>query len=134
MRPSLPVDCGLFADKAYFHHETRQECKERGFFLVAAYKRHRHEPERDVPTLYNRFVSAIRQSLESLFGWIIQQTDLRDASRVRSTQGLKLHSYGKLALACLLLTLYPDSHILCITPVTIFPATSSLRLSTNRRR
>src|SRR5437764_13918904 len=23
MRPSLPVDCGLFADKAYFHHETR---------------------------------------------------------------------------------------------------------------
>jgi IS5 family transposase len=106
MRPSLPVDCGLFADKAYFHDETQQECKERGRFLVASYKRHRHEPETSVPTLYNRFVSAIRQPLESLFGRIIQKTDLQDASRVRSTQGLKLHCYGKLAVACLLLTRY----------------------------
>jgi hypothetical protein len=106
MRPSLPEGCGLFADKAYFHHETQQNCKERGWFLVASYKRHRHEAERDVPTLYNRFVWTIRRPLESLFGWIIQKTDLQNASRVRSTQGLKLHCYGKLAVACLLLTLY----------------------------
>jgi IS5 family transposase len=106
MRPSLPVDCGLFADKAYFRHETQQNCKERGWFLVASYKRQRHKAERDVPTLYNRFVSTIRRPLESLFGWIIQKTDLQTASRVRSTQGLKLHCYGKLAVACLLLTLY----------------------------
>ena len=106
MSPSLPIGCGLFADKAYFHHETRQDCTERGWFLVAAYKRHRHEPEKDVPTLYNRFVSAIRQPLESLFNWLIQKTELQNASRVRSSQGLKLHCYGKLAVACLLLTLY----------------------------
>jgi len=106
MSPSLPSACGLFADKAYFHDETAQYYKERGWFLVASYKRHRHEPEGDVPTLYNRFVSAIRQPLESLFGWIIRKTDLQDASRVRSTQGLKVHCYGKLAVACLLLTLY----------------------------
>lgn len=105
--PSLPSDCGLFADKAYFHQETRRDCKERGFFLVASYKRNRHEPESSVPTLYNRFVSAIRQPLESLFGWMIQKTDLQNASRVRSSQGLKVHCYGKLAVACLLLTLYP---------------------------
>jgi IS5 family transposase len=104
--PSLPEGCGLFADKAYFHQETRQDCKERGWFLVAAYKRHRHEPESEVPTLYNRLVSAIRQPLESLFNWLIQRTDLQDASRVRSTQGLKVHCYGKLAVACLLLTFY----------------------------
>src|SRR5205823_9327119 len=76
MRPSLPVDCGLFADKAYFHQQTTQDCKEQGWFLVASYKRHRHEPETSVPTLYNRFVSAIRQPLESLFNWLIQTTDL----------------------------------------------------------
>jgi IS5 family transposase len=104
--PNLPPGCGLFADKAYFHHETEQACKECGWFLVAAYKRHRHESESNVPTLYNRFVSAMRQPLESLFGWIIQKTDLQNASRVRSTQGLKVHCYGKLAVACLLLTLY----------------------------
>ena len=104
--PSLPAGCALFADKAYFHDETRKDCKERGWFLVAAYKRHRHEPQTSVPTLFNRFVSTIRQPLESLFNWLIEKTDLQNASRVRSTQGLKVHCYGKLAVACLLLTLY----------------------------
>lgn len=104
--PSLPAGCGLFADKAYFHRDTEEACKEHGWFLVAAYKRHRHETEKDVPTLYNRFVSAIRQPLESLFNWLIQRTDLQNASHVRSSQGLKVHCYGKLAVACLLLTFY----------------------------
>ena len=106
MMPSLPAGCGLFADKAYFHDETQRDCKGRGWFLVAAYKRHRHEPEMRVPTLYNRFVSMIRQPLESLFNWLIQRTDLQNASHVRSSQGLKVHCYGKLAVACLLLTFY----------------------------
>jgi IS5 family transposase len=106
MSPSLPVGCGLFADKAYFHAATQEACKERGWFLVASYKRHRHETEQDVPTLYNRFVSTMRQPLESLFNWLIQTTDLQNASRVRSSQGFKVHCYGKLAVACLLLTFY----------------------------
>lgn len=104
--PSLPAGCGLFADKAYFHAETTAACKGHGWFLLASYKRRRNEPEKGVPTLYNRFVSAIRQPLESLFNWLIQRTDLQDASRVRSSQGLRVHCYGKLAVACLLLTLY----------------------------
>ena len=104
--PSLPSGCGLFADKAYFHRETEDGCKEQGWFLAASYKRHRHEAEKDVPTLYNRFVSAIRQPLESLFNWLIQKTDVQNASRVRSSQGLKVHCYGKLAVACLLLSFY----------------------------
>lgn len=106
VRPSLPVGCGLYADKAYFHTDTAAACKERGWFLLAAYKRHRHEPEAEVPTLYNRFVSAMRQPLESLFNWLIQRTDLQNASRVRSSQGLKVHCHGNLAVACLLLTFY----------------------------
>jgi IS5 family transposase len=104
--PSLPTRCGLFADKAYFHGETEADCQQQGWFLLASYKRHRNEPEKDVPTLYNRFVSAIRQPLESLFNWLIQRTDLQNAARVRSSQGLKVHCYGKLAVACLLLTFY----------------------------
>jgi hypothetical protein len=60
-----------------------------------------------VPTLYTRFVSATRQQpIESLFNWLIQKTDLQNASRVRSSQGLEAHCYGKLAVACLLLTFY----------------------------
>lgn len=104
--PELPPGCALFADKAYFHAETAADCQAQGWFLLASYKRHRHEPEKDVPTFYNRFVSAIRQPLESLFNWLIQRTDLQNASRVRSSQGLKVHCYGKIAMACLLLTFY----------------------------
>jgi IS5 family transposase len=106
LSPQMPASSGLFADKAYHHVATQAEFKERGSFLVASYKRHCNEPERNVPTLYNRFVSAMRQPLESLFNWLIQKTELQNASRVRSSQGLKVHCYGKLAVACLLLTFY----------------------------
>lgn len=104
--PHLPKGAALFADKAYFCSEAEEYFKEQGWFLLASYKRRRNEPEKDVPTYYNRFVSAIRQPLESLFGWIIEKTNLQNASKVRSSQGLKVHCYGKLAVACLLLTLY----------------------------
>jgi IS5 family transposase len=106
LAPQMPANSGLFADKAYHHAATEAEFKERGSFLIASYKRHRNEPESNVPTLYNRFVSTIRQPLESLFNWLIQTTELQNASRVRSSQGLKVHCYGKLAVACLLLTFY----------------------------
>lgn len=106
LAPRLPEGAALFADKAYFHRETEIDCTKAGWFLLASYKRHRFESEADVPTYYNRFVSAIRQPLESLFNWLIQKTDLQNASTVRSDQGLKVHCYGKLAVACLLLTFY----------------------------
>lgn len=97
---------GLFADKAYADAETKAVLAARGTHLLTPYKRRRNEPEANVPTLLNRFVSSMRQPLESLFGWVIQRTDLQNASRVRSTNGLLAHCYGKLAVACLLLTFY----------------------------
>jgi hypothetical protein len=97
---------GLFADKAYADAETKAVLAARGTHLLAPYKRRRNEPETGVPALLNRFVSSIRQPLESLFGWMIQRTDLQNASRVRSTNGLLAHCYGKIAVACLLLTFY----------------------------
>lgn len=98
--------CGLFGDKAYADAEIKAALQERRVYLVTPYKRKRNEEETAVPTLFNRFVSSIRQPIESLFGWLIQRTDLQNASRVRSTQGLLVHCYGKLAVACLLLTSY----------------------------
>jgi hypothetical protein len=100
------ADCGLFGDKAYADSDTKATMQKRGIYLVTPYKRKRNEEETAVPTLFNRFVSGIRQPIESLFGWLIQRTDLQNASRVRSTQGLLVHCYGKLAVACLLLTFY----------------------------
>jgi len=49
--------------------------------------------------LYSRAVSKIRQPIEALFSWLIEKTDIQKASRVRSTKGLTLHVYGRLAAA-----------------------------------
>ena len=100
------ADCGLFGDKAYADTDTKAALQARRVYLVTPYKRKRNEEETAVPTLFNRLVSSIRQPIESLFGWLIQRTDLQKASRVRSTQGLMVHCYGKLAVASLLLTFY----------------------------
>jgi DDE family transposase len=101
--PDLGRGC-LFADKAYADEETKKALFERGTHLVTPYKRRRNEPETNEPALWSRFASSVRQPLESLFGWLIQRTGIQNASRVRSTEGLFVHVYGKLAVACLLLT------------------------------
>ena len=103
--PDLGSGC-LFADKAYADEETKQALLERGTRLVTPYKRRRNEPETSEPALWSRFASSVRQPLESLFGWLIQRTNIQNASRVRSTKGLFVHCYGKLAVASLLLTFY----------------------------
>jgi hypothetical protein len=98
--------CGLFGDKAYADAEVKAVLQGGGTYLITPYKRKRNEDETVVPTSLNRFVSRIRQPIESLFGWMIQRTDLQNASGVRSGEGLLVHCYGKLAVACLLLTFY----------------------------
>lgn len=101
----------LFGDKA--DAETKSVLAARGTHLLTPYKRKRIEPKSAAPALWSRFVSSFRQPLESLFGWLIQRTDIQNASRVRSTKGLFVHCYGKLAVACLLLTPTLDSHNVC---------------------
>jgi Transposase DDE domain len=98
--------CGLFGDKAYADTDLKSVLRERKVYLTTPYKRKRNEDERVVPRLLNRFVSRIRQPIESLFGWMIQRTDIQNASHVRSAQGLLVHCYGKMAVACLLFTFY----------------------------
>ena len=49
--------------------------------------------------LFSTAVSAIRQPIESLFNWLIAKTDIQRASKVRSTNGLLVHVFGKIAAA-----------------------------------
>ena len=49
--------------------------------------------------LFSTAVSKIRQPIESLFNWIIQKTDIQRASKVRSTKGLIVHIFGRIAAA-----------------------------------
>jgi hypothetical protein len=49
--------------------------------------------------LFSAAVSTIRQPIESLFNWLITKTDIQRASKVRSTKGLLVHVFGKIAAA-----------------------------------
>lgn len=49
--------------------------------------------------LFSTAVSRIRQPIESLFNWLIEKTDIQRASKVRSTKGLIVHVFGKIAAA-----------------------------------
>ena len=55
--------------------------------------------DRAANDLYSRAVSKIRQPIEALFSWLIEKSDIQKASKVRSTKGLNLHVYGRLAAA-----------------------------------
>jgi len=50
-------------------------------------------------------LSKIRQPIESFFKWLIDKTDIQRAGRVRSTEGLMIHCWGKLTFAAYLLVL-----------------------------
>ncbi|MEL6699119.1 MAG: transposase, partial [Bacteroidota bacterium] len=53
--------------------------------------------------LFSTAVSRIRQPVEAIFNWLEQKVELQDASKVRSTKGLIVHTFGKLAAAFLFL-------------------------------
>lgn len=53
--------------------------------------------------LYGRAVSSVRQGIECFFAWLQRQTIIENASRVRSTRGLWVHIFGRVAAALLML-------------------------------
>lgn len=105
LNPTLPTAL-LFADKAYCDRQTQIHLQSEGVSLLTPQKRKRNESAFLTEPLRSRFVSSVRQPIESLFKWLIVKTDFQNASRVRSTNGLLVHCFGKLAFACLLLCFY----------------------------
>ncbi|MBD0289019.1 MAG: transposase [Flavisolibacter sp.] len=51
--------------------------------------------------LYSKAVSAIGQPIESFFNCLDEKTHIPTASKVRSTKGLLVHIFGKIAAAFL---------------------------------
>jgi hypothetical protein len=96
----------LFADKAYQDQQLKADLQAKGVNLLTPYKRKKNEPIEFNEPLWSKFVSSFRQPIESFFNWLNQKTDYQNASRVRSTNGLLVHCWGKLAFAGLLLCFY----------------------------
>jgi len=58
--------------------------------------------------LFSRAVSTLRQPIESFLGWLQEKTQMHIASKVRSSAGLIVHVFGKLAAAlCILINFNP---------------------------
>ncbi len=57
--------------------------------------------------LFSTAVSKIRQPIESFFNWLIEKTDFQRASKVRSTKGLIVHVFAKIAAAFIYLIFNP---------------------------
>lgn len=55
--------------------------------------------------LFSTAVSRIRQPIEALFNWLIEKADIQKASKVRSTNGLLIHAFGRLASAYITLAI-----------------------------
>lgn len=99
----------LFADKIYRDQHWQAELQEQHHVLLHTPIKRKigQESLEAADRLYSRAVSRVRQPIESFFHWLDQKTGIQDASRVRSSAGLWVHVFGRLAAALLLLALNP---------------------------
>lgn len=94
----------FFGDKIYLNQElNEQTIKHMNSEMLTPVKYPRGTPEviknrnKAADDLYSRTVSKIRQPIEAMFNWLIEKVDIQRASKVRSTKGLIVHAFGKLA-------------------------------------
>ena len=91
----------IFSDEPYF----KEKADEQNIYMFAPIKlvkgetevvRQREKAFRD---LYGVAVSTIRQPVESFFNWLNEKAQIQNAQKVRSTKGLMVHVFGKIAAA-----------------------------------
>ena len=91
----------IYADKAYEHFARYPDLP---FTLFTPVKKQKGQEFHDAADdLLSRAVSSVRQPIESLFNWIEQKTMIQCASKVRSSNGLLVHVFGRLAAALFVL-------------------------------
>lgn len=91
----------IYADKAYEHFSRYPNLP---FKLFTPVKKQKGQEFHDAADDWlSRAVSSVRQPIESLFNWIEQKTGTQCASKVRSSNGLLVHIFGRLAAAMFLL-------------------------------
>lgn len=91
----------ILADKAYIDKKTKYSLNCIGTELHTPIKLSKYKKELSSDEkAYSKLVSSFRQSIEILFHWLIEVSDIQNASKVRSTKGLIVHVFGRFS-ACL---------------------------------
>lgn len=100
--PTLSND-DVYADKAYsdtFKTDALQ------FNLLTPIKKEKGQAFLSAADQWlSTAVSQVRQPIESFFNWIEEKTSIQLASKVRSYNGLMVHTFGRIAAALLSITL-----------------------------
>lgn len=97
------LNAPTFADKAY-QIQNKPILERENFTLYTPVKKNKGQQAIDsADKLLSSAISSVRQTIESLFNWIIEKTGIQTASKVRSYNGLILHVFARLAAACFLI-------------------------------
>ncbi len=104
----------FYGDKIYHDHDFFQHLSfTKNSIMMTPVKGVKNQSEwekhhdRAANDLFSRAVSKVRQPIEGFFNWLIEKTDFQRASKVRSTKGLLVHVFGKLAAAFIYLIFNP---------------------------
>jgi hypothetical protein len=97
----------LFGDKAYCDKALAADLLEQGIILRTPQKQLKGKELNEWEKYYNQCVSRLRQPIEGFFNWLQKKTQIHVASMVRSDDALKIHCWGKLTVAYLILVFNP---------------------------
>jgi hypothetical protein len=105
-------DSTFWGDKIYFVNELNQYMVEhQNSEMLTPVKAVKGMPEvinqklKAADDLFSTAVSKVRQPVEAIFKWLIEKADIQKASKVRSTKGLMVHAFGRLAAAFITLAI-----------------------------
>jgi hypothetical protein len=101
-----PTNRSIFADKAYADLQQQNHLTQNAnarmitpVKLVKGESQTTRQFKKAADQLFSTAVSSIRQPIEGFFNWLIEKTDIQNASKVRCTKGLILHTFGAIAAA-----------------------------------
>lgn len=101
-----PLNRKIFGDKAYADDDLQKNlaknansCMITPVKLVKGEDTSTRQFKKAADDLFSTAVSSVRQPIESFFNWMIEKTNIQNASKVRCIKGLILHAFGAIAAA-----------------------------------
>lgn len=97
------ADGRVYADMAYCDSEhTAHLAAYQNVEVLTPIKKKKGQHSFPGSDIISSSISSIRQPIESFFNWLQEKTKIQHASKVRSSAGLTVHVFGRLAAAVLL--------------------------------
>jgi hypothetical protein len=94
----------LYADKAYLCAEFQKEMKARyNIKMMVPIKKKQGQELTMFEKIESAAISKLRQPIESFFNWLNEKTGIQKGSKIRSSNGLLVHVFGRLSVALILI-------------------------------